>query len=189
MTFSTVREQNCISSFYRSHLHGKIGMESKLLESLSTKACSGHFCLLGQSQNLMQLLASFKKKSLSSWEIAVEWIWYGCNKKSKIFLAAWRESVMMTIWLTLVIPTAWLISHQMANNSASVVVTLTALWIVLMTGLSYEWMCKIDVAMWFLILVSDTIMEEEEFDDALNAISSKSLMCFLIFEECRWKEN
>jgi len=50
-------------------------------------------------------------------------------------------------------------------------------------------MCEIDVAMWFLILVSDTIMEEEEFDDVLNAISSKFSMCFLIFEECRWKEN
>jgi len=50
-------------------------------------------------------------------------------------------------------------------------------------------MCEIDVAMWFLILASDTIMEEKEFDNALNAISSKFSMCFLIFEECGWKEN
>jgi len=32
-------------------------------------------------------------------------------------------------------------------------------------------------------------MEEEEFDNTLNAISSKFSMCFLIFEECKWKEN
>ena len=50
-------------------------------------------------------------------------------------------------------------------------------------------MCKIDVATWFSILVSDTTMEEEGFDNALNAISSKFLICFLIFEEYRLKEN
>ena len=32
-------------------------------------------------------------------------------------------------------------------------------------------------------------MEEEGFDDALNVRLSRSLMCFLIFEEHRWKEN
>ena len=50
-------------------------------------------------------------------------------------------------------------------------------------------MCKIDVATWFLILVLDTTMEEEGFDNAPNAISSKFLICFLIFEEYRLKEN
>ena len=77
----------------------------------------------------------------------------------------------------------------MANNSASVVVILTALWIILMTSLSYEWMCEIDVATWFLILVSDTTMEEKEFDNALNTISSNFSMCLLVFEECEWKEK
>ena len=59
----------------------------------------------------------------------------------------------------------------MANNSASVVVTLTTLWIVLMTGLLCKWMCNIDVATWFLMLVLDTTIKEEGFDDALNVMS------------------
>ena len=50
-------------------------------------------------------------------------------------------------------------------------------------------MCKIDVATWFSILVSDTTIEEEGFDNALNTISFKFLICFLIFEEYRLKEN
>ena len=58
-----------------------------------------------------------------------------------------------------------------------------------MTGLSYEWMCDIDVVTWFLILVSDTTMEEEGFDDTLNIILSRFFIWFLIFEEHGWKEN
>jgi len=50
-------------------------------------------------------------------------------------------------------------------------------------------MCKIDIATWFLILASDTTIEEEEFDNVLNVILSKFLMYFLIFKECGWKEN
>jgi len=46
-------------------LQGKEGTESKLLEFLSTKECNGHFCLLEQSQNSMQLLESLEKISLS----------------------------------------------------------------------------------------------------------------------------
>ena len=53
-------------------LQGKEGTESKLLESLSTKECNDHFCLLGQSQNSMRLLESLEKISLSSREIAAE---------------------------------------------------------------------------------------------------------------------
>ena len=45
---------------------GKKEIESKLLEFLLTKACNGHFCLLGQSQSLMQLLEFLEKNSLSS---------------------------------------------------------------------------------------------------------------------------
>ena len=52
----------------------------------------------------------------------------------------------MTMRLTLVMLTAWLISHQMANSSASVVNTLTILCIVLVTGLLCKWMCEMDVA-------------------------------------------
>jgi len=32
-------------------------------------------------------------------------------------------------------------------------------------------------------------MKEEKFDNALNVRLSRSLMCFLIFEEHKWKEN
>ena len=55
-------------------LHGKIGIELKLLKSLSTSACSGYCCLLGQFQNLMQLWTFFKKNFLSSCKIATKWI-------------------------------------------------------------------------------------------------------------------
>ena len=170
----------------KSHedLHGKIITESKLLESLSTKVCSGHLCLLGQFQNSMWLLASFKKKFLSLWEIATEWISYECNKESNILLAVWKESVMTTVWLTLAILTAWLMLYWIANSLASVVVILTALWIILMTSLLYEWMCKIDVVTCFLILALDMTMEEKWFDNALNAILSSFSMCLLVFEEC-----
>ena len=77
----------------------------------------------------------------------------------------------------------------MVNNSASVVVMLTTLWIVLMTDLSYEWMCNIDVVTQFLIPALNITIEEKGFDDALNVRLSRSLMCFLIFEEHRWKGN
>jgi len=118
-------------------------IEIKLLKSLSTKVCSGYFCLLEQFQNSMWLLTSFKKKSLSSWEITANWIWYGYSKELKILLAVWRESMMTTIWLMFTIPTTWLIPYWMANNLASVVVILTTLWIILMTGSLYEWICDI----------------------------------------------
>ena len=165
-----------------------MGTESKLLESLSTKEYNGQFCLLGQSQNLMQLLTSFEKKLLSSWEITAEWIWYRCNEESKILLAVWMESDVTMIWLVLVILTAWLIPHQIANNLALVVVILTALWIVLMTGLLCEWICNIEVATWFLMLASETTIEEEGFDDTLNVMLSRFFMWFLMFEEHGWKE-
>jgi len=69
--------------------------------------------------------------------------------------------------------------HQIVNNSASVVVTLIALCMVLITGLLKEWMWEIDVAMWFLMLASDTMIVEVGLDDALSAISSSFLICFL----------
>jgi len=77
----------------------------------------------------------------------------------------------------------------MANSLASVVVTLTVLWIVLMTGLLCEWIYTIDMATWFLILASDTTIEDEGLEDTLNVMSSRFLMWFLIFEEHRWNEK
>ena len=90
----------------QDYLYGKIGDKLKLLVSLFTKECSSQFWLLGQSQNLMWLLLSFLKNSLSSQEIAAEWTWYGYNDDSKILLAVCKESMMMTIYLILGISTA-----------------------------------------------------------------------------------
>ena len=44
-------------------------------------------------------------------------------------------------------------------------------------------MCEMEVATWFLILASDTTMDEKELEDALSVISSKFSMYFLTFEE------
>ena len=157
-------------------MYGKIGRESKLLESLSTKECSGQFCLVEISQNLMWLLLFFKKNSLSLWEIIVEWIWYGCDKESKILLAVWRKSVMTIMWLVLGMLTTWLIPYWITNSSASVVVTLTTWWIVLMTGLSCEWICAIEVATWFLMLASEMTIEEEGLDNTLKVMLFRFFM-------------
>ena len=73
--------------------------------------------------------------------------------------------------------------YQIANNLASVVVTLIALCMVLTTGLLKEWIWEIDVAMWFLILVSDTMIVKVGLDKALSAILSNFLICFLALGE------
>ena len=83
-----------------------MGEKLNLLVSLSTKKCGSHFCLVEQSPNSMWLLLSFLKKSLSSWEIAAEWIWYECIDKLKIFLTLYKKSVTITMHLMLGIPTA-----------------------------------------------------------------------------------
>ena len=87
------------------------------------------------------------------------------------------------------LPIAQFMLHWIANNLTSVIVILTALWMVLMTGLLKEWIWEIDVATWFLILVSNTTVVEEGLDNALNTISSKFSICFITLEEWRWKEK
>ena len=42
---------------------------------------------------------------------------------------------------------------------------------------------------WFLMLASNTTIEGEGFDNALNVMSSRFLMWFLTFKECSWKKN
>ena len=51
---------------FQNDLHGNKGVKTIFLESLSTKWCNSHFCLLGQSQNSMWLQVFFEKNSLSS---------------------------------------------------------------------------------------------------------------------------
>ena len=84
------------------------------------------------------------------------------------------------IYLILEILMAWFIPHLMASNSTSVVVTLTAQWIVLAIGLSYKWMCEIEVAMLFLILASKMTIDEKKSKEALIMALSRFLIWFLI---------
>ena len=119
---------------FQDDLHGNDRIEVIFLVSLSTEWCNGHCNLLGQSQNSIWLQASLEKNSLSSWDITVKWIWYRWTEESKILFVAWRESVITTMWLLLEMVTAWFMPHWIVNNSASVVVTLIALCIVLTTG-------------------------------------------------------
>ena len=44
-------------------------------------------------------------------------------------------------------------------------------------------MCEMEVATWFLILASNTTMDEKGSENALSIISSKFSMYFLMFEE------
>jgi len=73
--------------------------------------------------------------------------------------------------------------HWIVNNLAAVVVTLIALCMVLMIGLLKKWIWEINVAMWFMILASDTMIVEEGLDEALSAILSNFLIWFLLLEE------
>ena len=42
-------------------------------------------------------------------------------------------------------------------------------------------MCEMEVATWFLMLVSNTTIVEKGLENALNVTSSKFFICFLIF--------
>ena len=170
-------------------LYGNIGIETMFLVSLSTIWWRAHCCLLGQSQNSIWFWESLEKNSLSSDEIAAEWIWYRWVKESKILLTMWRELVMTMICLTLWLVTTWFILQWMTKSSASAVVILIALCKVLTIGLVKKWMCKMEVVTWFLILASNTTMDKKGSEDALSIISSKFSMCFSTFEEQGWKEK
>ena len=52
-----------------------------------------------------------------------------------------------------------------------------------------EWMCEIEVATWFLILTSDTTMDQKGSEDALSVIYFKLSMYFLTFKEQGWKKK
>ena len=81
----------------------------------------------------------------------------------------------------------------MANNSASVLVTLTAWWIVFVRGLLTIWMCAIEVAMLFLILASKATRatEGDEKDSKVNSSSSwaQNLISFLLSQTLKEKRS
>jgi len=68
----------------------------------------------------MEFLGFFEKKTLRSWEMAIEYSWNRWHDVLKIFWAAEMASVTTTMFVMLLIQTAWLIPHLMAKNSASV---------------------------------------------------------------------
>ena len=77
---------------------------------------------------------------------------------------------MMTILETLGLAVAWLMLHLIANILASVLVTNAAWWIVLIRGWLEMCVWEINVAMLFLILVSDAIMAVDWEEEALIII-------------------
>ena len=87
--------------------------------------------------------------------------------ESKILWAAWIELVTMIIWEMSGNWVAWLILHLIANNSTSVMIILIAWWSVFLIGLEQEWTWAMEVVILFLILVSEAIITELAFDEAL----------------------
>jgi len=56
-------------------------------------------------------------------------------------------------------------------------------------GLSCIWICEINIVTRFLMLTSDTTIDEEKLDKAVKVISSRFLIWFLTFFSHKWKEN
>jgi len=146
---------------------------------------------LEHSQNLIELFWCYRKKFRSSLSIVIEWTWKRCKEGSKIFLATWIESMTIMILKIPLQFEAWLIPHLIAKISASVLVTWTAWWMVLVMGLLWVCICNIDVAISFLMLASVTIMVVEgEFDDLIIMLSScwvRLLLSFCLL--CKLNKN
>ena len=131
-------------------------MGLKAFKFLSTHLCKFHLGRLGHSQNSMWLSCPYVKNCFSSVRVAEVWIWYRWDLLLKIFLAAWIESVMTMILEMLSLLQAWLIPHLIANSFTSVLVMKAAWWTVLTKGWLRMWICKIEVAISFLMLASET---------------------------------
>jgi len=108
----------------------------------------------------------------------------------KIFLAAWMELVTMIILEISSQFEAWFIPHLIVKSSASLLVTKTVWWRVLINGLLNVCICKMDVAMLFLILASIIMMAVDgELDDSITMLSSwRHILSFFSLLH-RLKEN
>ena len=96
-----------------------------------------------------------------------------CDDGSKIFLAAWIESVTIMIFEILLWFVAWLIPHFITNSLASVLMILTVWWRVYVMGLLWMCMCDIDITMLFLTLASIIIsVHKEILKDSKARLSS-----------------
>ena len=125
----------------KSHndLQGYWGHGWNCLVSSLTISWRGHLQWLGHSQNSIELLWFLEKNILNSAKIATTCIWKGCDEESKIFPTVWIESIRTMIFEIPGKAVAWLILHLIVNSLASIVIMLTAWWIILMTGLLWTW--------------------------------------------------
>jgi len=139
---------------FHDNLHRKISLRLYVFVSLSTTKWWIYLVLLGQFQNSMELLF-FSKNILRSWAMVIDWSWYGWDNKSNMYLTEWIASVITMIHDASVTWTAWLILHLIANNFASVNMTLIAWWMVFAMIFGFGWIWARDVVILFLILVSD----------------------------------
>ena len=62
--------------------------------------------------------------------------------------------------------------YLIANSSAAVLVMRTTWWIVFVRGLLYVYMCTIDIAILFLMLISEAIIVTEKDEEDSKTISS-----------------
>jgi len=129
------------------------------------------------------VIASWKK-SWRSKRITADMVWNEWLEGSKILRAVWMELVMTMIFEILLKQIDWLIPHLIANNLASVLVTLIAWWIVFVRGLSTIWMCTMEVATLFLMLASEAtrVIIGDEEDSKVNLSSSwaRNLISFYL---------
>jgi len=58
-----------------------------------------------------------------------------------------------------------------------------------MVGLLYMWMCEMDIATWFLMLISNMTMAKEGLEEAVRMMSLRFLIWILTLFSYRWKEN
>jgi len=174
------------------HLQERSRMELNDLISLSMMLWRCHLLWLGHSQNLIVFSWLFEKKSWSFLRTKLEWDWKGCNEGSKIFFAAWRESIITIILDILLVFVAWLILHLITKSSASILITFVAWCSILIIGLSWIWMWEMNIAILFLTLVSVIMRAWVETPDNLIAnLSSFWIQSFRLFLHLLtgWKEK
>ena len=83
-------------------LLGRVGGVWDALTSLSTKACLGHFSLLGQYQNYIVLWLSFSRNDLIFMAIGIINFWKDWLPEFMIFCSATKESMTtMMCWRSL----------------------------------------------------------------------------------------
>ena len=146
---------------------------------------------LGHSQNSIELLESLKKKWHKSPKIATDWFWSRWDERSKILLAMWMESVIIMILEMLSLDVAWLMLYLIVNNLASELMTNAAWWRVLMRGWFEICVCKMDIAISFLILASNVTMAMDCDEEASTTTKlswwMRNLLLFFLYY-INWKK-